>query len=369
MNDVIISGFRHLKIGWYKINIHNMRITGVMHHNFARTFASTPSSIPPTSTPTPAPVPKPTASTTLPTSSTSSRSWIDSCPPITRPYLHLARADKQIGTMLLLWPCWWSTALAANPGCLPDPGLLATFATGAIVMRSAGCTINDMWDKDYDKHVERTKLRPLAAGDLTTAHATAFLAAQLSVGLGVLLTLNPTCIGLGICSMPLVIAYPLMKRHTNWPQLFLGATFNWGALMGYPAVTGAIMPTLPTIVPLYMAGIGWTLVYDTLYAYQDRKDDAKLGLKSTALTLGENPQIPLTIIAGGSLLSLTAAGASVSLAWPFYTGITGYGAHLLWQIWSAKLNDTSNLWQRFSSNTAAGAVVFVSIITGKLCMV
>jgi hypothetical protein len=157
-------------------------------------------------------------------------SWIDSSmiPSAVRPYLHLARADKQAGTLLLLWPCIWGVSLAAPMGCLPDPWLIAKFAIGSLVMRGAGCTINDIFDRDFDKHVERTKTRPLASGALTVTNAVAFLAAQLSVGLGILLSFDDYTIMLGMASMPLVVVYPLMKRVTYFPQLVLGLAFNWG---------------------------------------------------------------------------------------------------------------------------------------------
>ena len=175
-------------------------------------------------------------------------SWIDTnpwIPNVARPYLHLARADKQVGTMLLLWPCCWSTALAAPSGTLPDVMLMGTFALGALVMRGAGCTINDLWDQDYDKHVERTKHRPLASGQLTTNQALVFLGGQLTVGLGVLMSFDLTCVALGMSSMPLVVLYPLCKRFTNWPQLVLGLAFNWGALMGWPALHTGNMQSTP----------------------------------------------------------------------------------------------------------------------------
>lgn len=205
------------------------------------------------------------------------KSWVERVfvPESWRPYWHLARADKQVGTMLLLWPCVWGTALAAPMGQFPDPVIMGKFALGAFIMRGAGCVINDLWDQDFDKHVERTKNRPLASGQISTKQALVFLSAQLSTGLGVLLTFNHTTIVLGMASMPLVIIYPLMKRFTNWPQLVLGLAFNWGALVGWTAVTGEY--SLQHMLPLYFSGVCWTLVYDTLYGYQDRKDDAKLG--------------------------------------------------------------------------------------------
>lgn len=205
-------------------------------------------------------------------------SWIDSelVPVKVRPYLHLSRADKQIGTMLLLWPCAWGIGLAAPVGEFPDMVLLSRFAVGALVMRSAGCVINDLWDKDFDKHVERTKTRPLASGAISVPQALGLLGLQLTAGLAVLVGLNPTSIALGMASMPLVVAYPLMKRFTYWPQFVLGLTFNWGSLLGYTAVTGS-MSSLTAALPLYGAGVCWTLIYDTLYGYQDRDDDSKLG--------------------------------------------------------------------------------------------
>jgi len=215
-------------------------------------------------------------------------------PPSLRPYAHLARLDKPIGTFLLLHPCLWSTALATTPlGCTPDLSLCALFGLGSFLMRGAGCTINDMWDSNYDRNVERTKSRPLASGELTYPQAWTFLALQLSAGLGVLLSLPhlEQCFVWGVASLPLVATYPLMKRYTNYPQLALGMTFNWGAIMGWVAVRGDV--DWSVVAPLYASGVAWTLVYDTLYAHQDKKDDVKLGLKSTALTFGEDGTKPI----------------------------------------------------------------------------
>lgn len=308
------------------------------------------------------PVSPPTQSTPTPT--LTPVSWIDSdmIPPSMRPYLHLARADKQVGTMLLLWPCVWSVCLAAPLGSLPSLPIISQFAIGALVMRSAGCTINDIWDRDFDKHVERTKTRPLASGALTVPQALQFLGLQLTCGLGVLVSLHPNCILLGLGSMPLVVAYPLMKRFMNWPQFVLGLAFNWGALMGWTAVHGET--SLPHVLPLYTAGVCWTLVYDTLYGYQDRKDDKKLGLKSTALTFGDNPQAILSLLATGVVAGLSISGMEAHLTSPFYVGVGGVGAHLLWQIWTANLNDPKNLWARFCSNRYTGALIAASIVAG-----
>jgi 4-hydroxybenzoate polyprenyltransferase len=192
-----------------------------------------------------------------------------------QPYLYLARLDKPIGTMLLLWPCLWGVALGSSSGSFPDPLLCSQFALGALIMRSAGCTINDMWDRDFDKHVSRTSTRPLASGILTMKQAGIFLVAELLAGFGVLVSLDYSCFWLAMASMPLVVLYPAMKRFTNWPQFVLGMTFNWGALVGYTAVTH--VTEWSYVLPLYTAGVFWTLVYDTIYAYQDVPDDKKLG--------------------------------------------------------------------------------------------
>lgn len=198
-------------------------------------------------------------------------------------------------------PCLWSTALATVPlgAATPDLSLCLTFGLGAFVMRGAGCTINDMWDARYDRRVARTRSRPLANGDLSYPQAWGFLAAQLSLGLGVLLSLPhlDACFAWGAAALPLVATYPLMKRCTDYPQLALGLTFNWGAILGWAAVRGEV--DWSVVGPLYAGGVAWTLVYDTLYAHQDKVDDARLGLRSTALTFGEGGTKPVLALATG----------------------------------------------------------------------
>lgn len=211
-------------------------------------------------------------------SSTPPPSWVENSlvPASWRPYLYLARVDKPIGTMLLFWPCCWSVALAAPMGAIPDVLLMSKFFAGAFIMRGAGCTINDLWDRDFDGKVERTKNRPLVNGSLTPTKAMVFLGGQLLSGLGILLTFNEASIITALASMPLVVIYPLMKRITYFPQLILGMTFNWGVFVGWPAVHNSLPYQL--LLPMYTAGICWTLVYDTLYGYQDRSDDVKIGM-------------------------------------------------------------------------------------------
>ncbi|KAL9187571.1 hypothetical protein ACHAXT_001674 [Thalassiosira profunda] len=292
-------------------------------------------------------------------------------PPSLQPYARLARFDKPIGTFLLLHPCLWSTALAAPLGTLPDPYLCALFGIGSFAMRGAGCTINDMWDSRYDREVERTRSRPLACGELTYPQAWGFLAVQLSAGLGVLVSLPhlEQCFWWGAASLPLVATYPLMKRYTNYPQLALGVTFNWGAIMGWVAANGEV--DWSVVGPLYAGSVAWTLVYDTLYAHQDKRDDAKLGLKSTALTFGENTKPILTALTAVTWGGWMTAGYNCGFGemWDapyYYAGISAAAAHLLWQVQTADLNDEENLARRFRSNNAVGWMVLGSCVAGNV---
>lgn len=184
------------------------------------------------------------------------------------------------------------------------------------------------------------------------------------MGLAVLVQFNAASVALGFTAMPLVVAYPLMKRFTNWPQLVLGFTFNWGALVGYMSVTNDVAATLHCAVPLYLAGVCWTLVYDTIYGYQDRKDDLKIGVKSASLYLGENPQIPLSIISTGLLIGLLTTGMNSGLSAPYYVGVSAMWSQLLWQIWTADVNNPKNLWARFNSNKYSGGFLTAAIIAG-----
>ncbi|CAJ1947945.1 unnamed protein product [Cylindrotheca closterium] len=300
------------------------------------------------------------------------------------PYLRLARVDKPIGTWLLLWPCLWSTAMAASAPAtttitassstsllLPDPYLMGLFTVGSFVMRGSGCTINDMWDQDFDKRVARTKSRPLASGELNSTQAIGFLGLQLATGLGVLLSLPNMeyCFMWGVSSLPLVVMYPLMKRFTNFPQVFLGLTFNWGAWMGWAATYGSM--NYAVIAPLYLSGVCWTVVYDTIYANQDKHDDKAIGLKSTALTFGEDETKHKQILHGFAALTFVqwlAAGymmEDISMV-PYSAGMSLAYSHLLWQIQTAELDNPQNLADRFRSNTGLGGIVFAAIVAGKV---
>lgn len=234
-------------------------------------------------------------------------------------------------------------------------------------MRGAGCTINDLWDRDIDSQVTRTRQRPLAAGDLTQKQAMAFLALQLSTGLAILLSLPHTwyCFAWGAASLPLVAIYPATKRFFAFPQLFLGLTFNWGAWMGWAAVHGSMDYAI--IAPLYVSGVAWTLVYDTLYAHQDKQEDKQLGLQSTALTFGPEAQQKkiLHLLAATSWFSWMMVGQQAELAPIYYAGATAAYGHLAWQIQTSDFNDPHNLAYRFRSNSAVGAIMFGALAAGK----
>ena len=286
--------------------------------------------------------------------------WIDRLPAALRPYAVLARWDRPIGTWLLLFPCWWGVALA--PGW-PDLGLLALLALGAIAMRGAGCTINDLADRDIDARVERTRNRPLASGALSPADALAFLIVQLAVGLVVLLNLNPAAIALGFLAMPLVIAYPFMKRITFWPQAFLGVTFNWGALVGWTAATGQL--SAPALL-LYAAGFFWTLGYDTIYAHQDKEDDALVGVKSSALALGRRTPEFVALFYAVMLVLLASAGALAGMRAGFFLMLVPVVLHLGWQVLGLRIDDPADCLRRFRANRDLGLLVFLAILAGQI---
>src|SRR5271168_56294 len=253
--------------------------------------------------------------------------WVDRLlPRWAEPYARLARLDRPIGTWLLLFPSWWGIALAGPSW--PDPVLLALFALGAVAMRGAGCTLNDIADRDYDGQVARTQLRPLPSGAISVCQAMIFLLLQLTVGAAVLFSLNRTTILLGAAVLGLIATYPFMKRITYWPQVFLGLNFNWGALMGWTAVTGAL--GWPPLL-LYIGGVFWTLGYDTIYAHQDKEDDIRIGVKSSAIALGEHTRPWLFAFYGAAVLLWGAAGHTAGFRAMFWVGLAAAGAHLAWQ--------------------------------------
>ena len=296
---------------------------------------------------------------------TAALSWVDRYPPARlRPYLKLWRADKPIGVWLLLWPCWWSLALAAAGGW-PEVRLLALFALGSLVLRGAGCTFNDIVDRDIDARVARTRDRPLASGALSLVQALAFMGLLLVIGLIVLLQLNAAAIALGAASLPLILAYPFMKRITYWPQAFLGLTFNWGALLGWTAATGSL--AWPAVA-LYAACIAWTLGYDTIYAHQDKEDDMLVGVKSSALRLGQRTRPVLFVFYGVAVALLGLAGALAGLAWPFYLGLAAAAAQLAWQAGKVDIDNPADCRAKFTSNNWLGAIIFAAIVAGRLVL-
>jgi 4-hydroxybenzoate polyprenyltransferase len=288
------------------------------------------------------------------------RGWIEHLPERLQPYAVLARWDRPIGSWLLLLPGWWALALA--PGW-PDLRLVALFALGAVAMRGAGCVINDLIDRDLDARVERTRQRPLASGRLGVPQALTFLALQSLVGALVLLAFNRFAVGLALASLPLIVIYPLMKRVTWWPQAFLGITFNWGALVGWAAATGEL--AAPALL-LYAAGFFWTLGYDTIYAHQDKTDDALIGIRSSARRLGAATPRWLWGFYGVTLVLLAAAGWSAGLGPGFYVLLLAVAGHFAWQIRTLELDDPRSCLRRFRSNRDLGLLVCLAILAGKV---
>ncbi|KAK0190861.1 UbiA prenyltransferase family-domain-containing protein, partial [Armillaria mellea] len=276
------------------------------------------------------------------------KSWVEKLPPKMRPYLYLSRIDKPIGTMLLFYPCTWSISMASYALQVPYTvplTFISLFGIGAFIMRGAGCTINDMWDKHLDKAVERTRERPLSRGDITTPQAVGFLGAQLSAGLAVLLQFNWYSIFLGAASLSVVTIYPFMKRVTHWPQAVLGLAFNWGALLGWSAVAGTT--NWGVCLPLYAGGVCWTLVYDTIYAHQDKNDDVTVGIRSTALLFGDHTRSILSGLSVASVSLISYAGILNSQAAPFYCGV-GLGALQLARVlYETDFESRPSCWKGF----------------------
>jgi 4-hydroxybenzoate polyprenyltransferase len=282
-------------------------------------------------------------------------------PPALVPYIRLARLDRPIGTWLLLFPGWWAIALAAERW--PDWRLMALFGIGAMAMRGAGCTLNDIIDRDFDAQVARTRVRPLPSGAVSVRQAAVFLVLQLAVGAAVLANLDRLAILLGFLVLLLVATYPLMKRVTYWPQFFLGLNFNWGALMGWAAVTGDLAP--PAFL-LYLGGIAWTLGYDTIYAHQDKEDDVLIGVKSSALALGAATRPWLFAFYAVAVALWGAAGAIAGMAWPFWLGLALAAAQLLWQAARVEIDDPTDCLVKFRSNRWAGWLLLLGIIAAHV---
>lgn len=291
--------------------------------------------------------------------------WVDRLlPAAARPYARLARLDRPIGTWLLLFPCWWSIAFASpEPLSRESLILFATFGIGALTMRGAGCTFNDICDRDFDAQVARTRDRPLPSGQVTVAGAAVFLAVLLTAGLAILLTLEPFAIAVGAASLVLVFTYPLSKRVTYWPQFILGLAFNWGALLGWAAVREEI--SLAPVL-LYAGGIFWTLGYDTIYAHQDRRDDPAAGVKSTArrLGLGSKPWLYAFYLIAALLFAAT--GHVVGLGWVFFAGLALATLQFVWQVADVDLDSPRDCLAKFRSNRLAAWLILGSIVIAQL---
>ena len=288
--------------------------------------------------------------------------WVDTRAPLwSRPYFRLARFDRPIGSWLLLMPCWWSAALAAGiarePGALPL--VIVLFFIGAFVMRGAGCTWNDITDRDLDAKVERTRSRPIPAGQVSVKQALAFLVAQALIGLAVLLQFNRFAIMTGIASLIIVVIYPFMKRITWWPQVVLGLAFSWGALMGFAVTFGRLDATA---FVLYAGSIAWVIGYDTIYAHQDTEDDALIGVKSTARLFGAATHRALALFYTLAVVLIGAALALGGARWPAWIGLIAFAVHLVWQIRQLDISDPALCLRIFKSNRDAGLLLFAGLL-------
>ncbi len=292
----------------------------------------------------------------------STGNWVDTLAPYwSRPYLRLARLDRPIGSWLLLLPCWWSAGLAAIAAGkpYPDPWHCLLFFIGAFAMRGAGCTWNDITDRDLDAKVERTRSRPIPSGQVSVKQALIFLVAQALVGLAVLLQFNPFTIALGILSLATVVVYPFLKRFTHWPQIGLGLAFSWGALMGWPAEFGRL-DAVPLL--LYAGSIAWVIAYDTIYAHQDREDDALIGIRSTAILFAERTRPMLAVFFAGAVVLIGLAGGLAGGGGLFWLGLAAFAVHLGWQVRRLDITDPALCLRLFKSNRDAGLILFGAMI-------
>jgi 4-hydroxybenzoate polyprenyltransferase len=284
--------------------------------------------------------------------------WVARLPRSWLPYLLLARVDRPIGTWLLFLPGLWGILLA-GPSPAEAIRLILLFGIGSLVMRAAGCVVNDLWDRDIDRRVARTAGRPLASGMLRPWHALVFLTVLLLVGLAILLQLNGLAQTLGVASLLLVALYPLAKRVTWWPQLMMGFTFGFGAPLGYAAGAGHLSVAWAV---LYGVAILWDLGFDTIYAHQDREDDGLLGLKSTALRFGRATKAWLALLYGIAWLAITAAGLMATAGTAFLLVMLLAAAQLAWQVVTLDIDDAENCLRRFCSNRDFGALVLGAIL-------
>lgn len=302
-----------------------------------------------------------------------SGNWVDRlAPEIARPYLRLSRADRPIGTWLLLLPCWWGLALAAaqDGWRLWDLWIAVGCAAGAWLMRGAGCTWNDITDREFDAAVARTRTRPIPSGQVTVRQAVIWMFAQMALAGLILLTYNWGTVLLAVSSLGLVAIYPYAKRFTWWPQLFLGLAFNWGVIVAYAAHAG--WPALPAVL-LYAAGIAWTLFYDTIYAHQDKEDDVLIGVRSTARLFGATTGkwlalflvLTVLLMTGAILLALLPDAGLVKLCVAL-TAPWAAGWHLFGQMQRLDIDDSANCLRIFRSNRDTGLIAALFLAVSAL---
>ncbi len=287
--------------------------------------------------------------------------WVDRhAPAKARPYLRLARLDRPIGSWLLLMPCWWSVGLAGMAqGHSPSGWHIVLFMIGAFAMRGAGCTWNDLVDRNLDGLVERTRSRPIPSKQVTVTQATLFMVAQALVGFLVLIQFNRFTVLCGLASLLVVVIYPFMKRVTYWPQIFLGLAFSWGALMGWPAAFGRLDG--PALI-LYAGAISWVIGYDTIYAHQDREDDLLIGIKSTALLFGQRTALMLSIFYAVAVVLIGIAGFMAGGGWIFLVGLIAFAVQLGSQVVRLDINDSAHCLMLFRSNRDAGLMLFAAML-------
>jgi 4-hydroxybenzoate polyprenyltransferase len=282
-----------------------------------------------------------------------------------RSIAELMRWHKPTGTILTLTPALWSVGLfTPSTSSIPDAKTMAIFTAGAIVARGMGCTLNDILDRKFDRFVERTKMRPIACGDISVREALVYLGLQSVVGLYILCLNNLTVIKLGLFSGIMIATYPLFKRFTNWPQVMLALTFNWGVIMGYAAVKGGPLglADLLTVLPIYLGANFWTLYYDTIYAHQDKTDDAFVGVKSSALALGQNTKRFLYQMSGAMFLSLSCAGLLTDQMWPYYLTLASTGIYHGLQVRSLNLDDKDECWRAFDKQKHVGILILGGVL-------
>ncbi|MBB3161212.1 4-hydroxybenzoate octaprenyltransferase [Rhizobium laguerreae] len=291
-------------------------------------------------------------------------------PPWLWPYAQLARWDRPIGWQLLMWPCFWSATLAANAAIgegIYSGSLLVShlflYFIGAVAMRGAGCTYNDLVDHEIDMEVARTRSRPLPSGRVTRAHAKIFIGLQALVGLIVLLQFNWLNVFLGVLSLGIVAFYPYAKRFTDWPQFYLGLAFSWGALMGWAGIMGGL--SFAAIL-LYAASVAWTIGYDTIYAHQDKEDDELIGVRSTARLFGDRTRLWLIGLYGLTLLLMFIAFALAGANLIAFLALLGAAGMFAWQIVRLDINDPDQCLALFKSNNRVGLIIFFGLFVSLL---